>query len=58
VCFLNTVRNQWPKSIQKFLGGDYKIQVVQGKKPIDPDADIYIFGSSKHQDFPVKIFAI
>ena len=46
LCHLDTVKQQWGDEIKKYCG-DVHIQYVQGKKPLDPKADVYVFGIQK-----------
>lgn len=47
LCHINTVKEQWPDEIAKFTEGTCKVQIVKGKTPLDPNADVYIFGIRK-----------
>ena len=51
LCHLDKVKEQWPDEIEKFTGGTCKVQMVKGSKPLDPDADVYIFGIFKAAKF-------
>lgn len=47
LCHNNTLKEQWKEEFLKFTGGKIKVQIVSGKKPLDPDADVYIIGVMK-----------
>lgn len=47
VCHSNQLKPQWEEEIKNFCGEDTVVQIVQGKKPLDPEADVYIFGIQK-----------
>ena len=52
MCHLDVVKGQWPDEISLFTGGKAKVQIVRGKKPLDPDADVYIIGITKAATIP------
>ena len=43
----DTLKGQWRDEITKFTGGQARVQIIQGRKPLDPDADVYIVGVQK-----------
>lgn len=47
LCHNITVRKQWIDEIMRFTGGKAKIQYLEGKAKIDPNADIYLVGILK-----------
>lgn len=47
LCHSNIIKDQWKSEILKFTDGKVKIQMVQGRKPLDADADVYIIGIQK-----------
>lgn len=42
----NVLKIQWRDEIKKFTG-NAKIQIIEGNKPLNPDADVYIIGIRK-----------
>lgn len=49
VCHLSLVQNQWKDEFENFTNA--KVQMVKGKKGLDPEADVYIFGIQKACSF-------
>ena len=43
----DTLKEQWRDEILTLTGSKAKIQLIQGKKPFDPKADVYIVGIRK-----------
>lgn len=47
VCHSNILKGQWRDEIVKFTGGSAHVQIIKGRKGLDPNADIYIVGVQK-----------
>ncbi len=52
---LSIVRDQWKDEFEKFTNA--KVQMVKGKKPLDPDADVYVIGIMKAANMPREVFS-
>lgn len=47
LCHNDPLKKQWRDEIKKFTGGKAKVQMLEGSKPLNPKADVYICGVIK-----------
>lgn len=47
LCHNDTLKGQWKEEFLKFTNNTIKVQIVTGKKKLDPNADVYIIGVMK-----------
>lgn len=52
ICHSNIIKEQWKEEFERFTNA--KVQIVKGKKPLDPKADIYIMGIQKSSTIPIE----
>lgn len=50
LCHSDIIKQQWKEEFEKFTNA--KVQMVKGKKPLDPKADVYIMGIQKSSTIP------
>jgi superfamily II DNA or RNA helicase len=55
LCHVSTLHEQWVKEAKKFCP-NLKIQILEGNKKFDPDADMYIMGIIKSTHYDKKTF--
>ncbi len=51
LCHNQEVKRQWKEEILRFTGGKAKVQLLEGKKKMDPSADVYLAGIIKASTF-------
>ena len=45
ICHSDIIKEQWKETFEEFTNA--KVQIVKGKKPLDPKVDVYIMGIQK-----------
>ncbi len=50
ICHSDIIKEQWKEEFERFTNA--KVQIVKGKKPLDPTADVYIMGIQKSSTMP------
>jgi superfamily II DNA or RNA helicase len=50
ICHSDIIKEQWKEEFERFTNA--KVQIVKGKKPLDPTASIYIMGIQKSSTIP------
>jgi hypothetical protein len=50
ICHSDIIKQQWKEEFERFTNA--KVQIVKGKKPLDPKADVYIMGIQKSSTIP------
>ena len=45
ICHSDIIKEQWKETFEEFTSA--KVQIVKGKKPLDPTSDVYIMGIQK-----------
>lgn len=54
VTHISVVKDQWPDSIRKFT--KLKVQLINKENVLDPEADVYVMGVMKANNFPRSAF--